>query len=191
MTELLPPNASQLERDLDASIGQALDIPVRLADVWDPFNCPLGILPWLAWAFSVDLWDENWSVEARRNTTAASLAFHKRKGSPGSMRDALRAAGYGEVEIIERLDIRRRDGTILRDGSHFYSESEHWAWYSIVLLRPVSIAQAAQVREILSRAQPERCKLHELRYDQALNLRDATILRDGTFTRGVVDGQSA
>ncbi|GAK43598.1 phage tail protein I [Tepidicaulis marinus] len=191
MTELLPPNASQLERDLDASIEHALAIPVRIADVWDPHTCPLDILPWLAWAWSVDLWDENWSVEARRNTTAASLAFHKRKGSPGAMRDALRAAGYGEVEFIERLDARRYDGRASYDGVHFYSESEHWAWYSIVLQKPVSIAQAAQVREILDRAQPERCKLHELRYDQALNLYNAAITYDGAYTHGVVDGQSA
>ena len=191
MPELLPPNASTIERELDLSIDEALDIPVRIADVWDPLTCPIDVLPWLAWAWSVDLWDENWAIDARRDTTSSSLMFHKRKGSPGAMRDALRSAGYGEVEIIERLDIRRRDGSRFRDASHFYSESLHWAWYSIVLTRPVSIAQAAQVREILSRAQPERCKLHELRYDQALNLRNAAIQRDGTFTRGVVSGQSA
>lgn len=191
MPELLPPSASELERNLDASFERTLDIPIRIAEVWDPVDCSEEILPTLAWAWSVDLWDEKWAEEDKRQVTAMSLAIHRRKGTPGAMRDALRAAGYGEVEIIERLDIRRRDGSIRRDGSHFYSENLHWAWYSVRLTRPVSIAQAAQVREILARVQPERSHLHEVRYEQALNLRDGTILRDGTYTRGVVDGQSA
>ena len=188
---LLPPNASPLERDLDTAMAKATSLPVLIAQVWDPETCPIAVLPWLAWGWSVDLWDENWAEEDRRRVTAMSLAIHRRKGTPGAMRDALRAAGYGEVTITERLDARRYDARALHNGIHFYSESLHWAWYNVTLQRPVSIAQAAQIRTILDRVQPERSYLHELRYDQALNLYNAAIVYDGAYTHGVVDGQSA
>lgn len=191
MTDLLPPNASRLERDLAATIETATALPVSISDVWHPWGCPEEMLPWLAWAWSVDIWDAQWSEESRRNATAESVTIHRHKGTPGAMRDALRATGYGEVEIIERLDARRYDGRTKHDGVHFHSENLHWSWFSVILTRPVSIAQAAQIRTILERVKPLRSHLHELRYDRALNLHNAAITYDGAFTHGVVDGQSA
>ncbi|MBG8794166.1 phage tail protein I [Salmonella enterica subsp. enterica] len=29
--------------------------------MWNPATCPIRFLPYLAWAFSVDRWDESWT----------------------------------------------------------------------------------------------------------------------------------
>ena len=60
MPSLLPPNATVLETATEEAMHQpisAINVPVR--DLWNPAKCPLTLLPWLAWALSVDEWDEN------------------------------------------------------------------------------------------------------------------------------------
>lgn len=63
MISLLPPNATELERALelliDARIG---DISTPLRDLWSAENCPEALLPWLAWALSVDQWSADWPL---------------------------------------------------------------------------------------------------------------------------------
>lgn len=160
-----------------------LEAPI--ATLWDPMNCPAGILPWLAWALSVDDWDADWPEGTKRNAIAASIAIHRRKGTPRAVKDALAAAGYGTAKLIERFGWEFHDGRHLRDGSITHAPPDHWAEYRVVLTRPISIAQAARVRAILATVAPARCRLKALEFIQALNLHNNAILRDGTYTRGV------
>ena len=94
------------------------------------------------------------------------------------------------MEITEGLDAKRYDGRVQYRGTHFYSEFEHWAYYTVNMLSPVSIRQAAQIKTIIERVQREACELYALRYDRALNTHNAAITYDGSFTHGVIDGQS-
>jgi hypothetical protein len=41
------------------------------------------------------------------------------------------------------------------------------------------------VRKLADAAAPARCHLIEIRYTQALHLHNGSIVRDGTYTRGV------
>jgi len=191
MVDLLPPNASALERRLDATMEESTSLPVNISSVWDPATCPIESLPHLAWANSVDFWADEWPEEDKREVVAQSLQVHRHKGTPGAIKDAIRAAGYGDVEIIEGLDIKAHDGTYVHDGVRRYGGGGHWAWFIVTAKFPVSIAQAAKIKEIVLRTQREVCFLHSLRYDEALNLHNAAVAYDGTFTHGVVDGQSA
>ena len=190
MIDLLPQNASALEKRIDTVNASRFDLDIRISDLWDPYACPITFLPYLAFAFSVDYWDEEWSEEAKREVVAQAIKVHRHKGTPGALKDMLRAAGYGEVELVEGLDARRRDGRVIRDGTHFHSEYEHWALFNVKLQSAVSIAQAQQIKTLVNRVKREVCELHALTYDRALNLHNNVIFRNGTFTRGVVDGQS-
>ena len=190
MTHLLPPNATPVEIAMDESIGDALDVPVPIRPLWDAADCPVNLLPWLAWALSVDFWDDAWPEADKRAAIAASIAIHRKKGVAGAIRNALRAAGYGEVEITEGLDAKRYDGRVTYASTHFYSEFEHWAYFTVSMLSPVSIKRAGQIKTIIERVQREACELFALRYDRALNTYNAAISYDGAFTHGVVDGQS-
>nr|WP_170294914.1 phage tail protein I [Roseospira navarrensis] len=71
---LLPPNATPLERAADTATGarvQAVDFAPMLG-LWDPWRCPAALLPWLAWACSVDVWDDTWPVATQRRVIADS-----------------------------------------------------------------------------------------------------------------------
>ncbi|MCW2395175.1 MULTISPECIES: phage tail protein I [unclassified Sphingobium] len=96
---LLPPNASALELGLEAAVtGQALPVPLRA--LWSPQSCPEALLPWLAWALSVDEWDASWPVSVRRQVVASAIAVHRRKGTLAAVRAAVAALG-GSISIRE------------------------------------------------------------------------------------------
>ncbi len=90
---LLPPNASPLERGLEQASARQADVPVPISALWRPEQCPSYLLPWLAWAVSVDAWDPDWPEEARREAVARSIALHRRKGTAWAVRDALERLG--------------------------------------------------------------------------------------------------
>ncbi len=91
---LLPPNATQTERNLSTVAAAAMDLPIPCRDLWSPARCPATVLPYQAWAFSVDDWDDEWSDSQKRGAMAASFSIHATKGTPGAVRRALEAIGY-------------------------------------------------------------------------------------------------
>jgi len=93
MSNLLPSNSSALERAAAQAGVQATDLPVILRSLWNPETCPLNLLPWLAWAWSVDDWSNDWSERQKRDTVKQALAVQRIKGTIGAVRRALGALG--------------------------------------------------------------------------------------------------
>lgn len=92
---LLPGNATKQERDIEAVIAPRIEaIPAPIRTVWNPDTCPADILPWLAWAFSVDEWSPLLSEAQKRNLIKASIDVHRYKGTIGAVREALAALGF-------------------------------------------------------------------------------------------------
>ena len=85
---LLPPNATRLERALEAGGARVVDVHAP-ADIDDPMTCPAELLPWLAWGLSVDSWDADWSEEDKRAAVAGSIELHRRKGTRTSVQTVL------------------------------------------------------------------------------------------------------
>lgn len=101
VNNLLPPNATPLERRLAQLGADALDgVAIRLRDLWNPQTCPEALLPFLAGAFSVDRWDPAWSLATKRAVTAASYDVHRRKGTIAAIRRAVEPLGY-LIRVIE------------------------------------------------------------------------------------------
>ena len=98
---LLPPNASQLLRDLETVFGDSFDLPTLNRYVVNPDLAPAHILPWLAWALSVDDWSDSWSEQIRRNVIKASVEVHRKKGTIGALKKALKAFNYENVKVEE------------------------------------------------------------------------------------------
>ncbi|OJY65518.1 MAG: phage tail protein I [Sphingobium sp. 66-54] len=96
---LLPPNASPLEQALEQA-ATAAPLPVPLRDLMRPESCPAALLPWLAFALSVDDWDPDWPEAVRRQVVARSIAVHRRKGTVAAVREAVAAFG-GSIVIRE------------------------------------------------------------------------------------------
>lgn len=103
MSDLLPPNATDAERAL--SIAVRPEIPVPLRTLWNPYQCPANVLPWLAWALSVDEWDATWPETTQRQTIAASISQHKIKGTVGAVKSALLRGLGRTVEINENTGV--------------------------------------------------------------------------------------
>ncbi len=82
------------------TVARMSDVPVLVRDSWNPATCPAELLPWLAWAFSVDIWDTSWTDAQKRAAINASVAVHRHKGTPAAMKTALDALGYG-LELQE------------------------------------------------------------------------------------------
>lgn len=91
---LLPPNATPQEVALAESIARISDVPTPVRESWDPMTCPVALLPWLAWAHSVDEWDASWTEAEKRGVIAASIEVHRRKGTIGAVRKALQPLGF-------------------------------------------------------------------------------------------------
>ena len=90
---ILPTNATPIEIGYDLAFAlQIAAIPVNaIWDQWDADNCAEGLLPWLAWALSVDEWDADWSIGKKRAVIKASIDVHRKRGTPGSIKDDLAA----------------------------------------------------------------------------------------------------
>ena len=101
---LLPDNATAIERELAALTGYVDEIdPALIETIWDAWRCPAGLLPWLAWAMSVDVWEDDWPEVARRQAIADSPEYHRRKGTLWAIEKLLALSGQGH-ELTEWFD---------------------------------------------------------------------------------------
>lgn len=100
MTDLLPHNAAPQERALSLATARLSDVPVPIRETWNPDTCPPNLLAWLAWAFSVDQWDNNWTDAQKRELIKRSVEIHRTKGTIGAVREALGALGI-DVRVQE------------------------------------------------------------------------------------------
>lgn len=183
--DVLPSGSGRAELALARSVRDALTFSIPNGNLWNPETCPDSVLPWLAWALSVDNWDAAWPAERKRAVIAAAVAIHRKKGTPWSVKAALDAAGYGTATLIEHTDAAVFDGAVPRDGTRTRAAADHWAEYRVILDRPMTIAQAEAVRRILSTVAPARCHLKVLDYTRAANIYNATVPRDGSYRRGI------
>lgn len=94
MSRLLPGNATPLERHAARALARLEEVPVPLRDLYDPERCPAHLLPFLAWAFSVDRWKPGWPTTVKRRVIGASWYVHAHKGTIGALRRVIEPLGY-------------------------------------------------------------------------------------------------
>ncbi|WLI08326.1 phage tail protein I [Pseudomonas sp. FP597] len=98
--QLLPGNATPLERQAAQALAQIQRVPIPLRQLCNPNTCPIDLLPYLAWAFSVDRWDSKWTEAAKRAAIRSSHYIHSRKGTIGALRRVVEPLGY-LIEVLE------------------------------------------------------------------------------------------
>ncbi|MDO9428445.1 MAG: phage tail protein I [Methylobacterium sp.] len=101
-SRLLPSGATPLEKawaDTQGARAGTVD-PDIVRTITDPWRCPAALLPWLAYSFSVDVWDPDWPEATKRAVIAASPEVHRIKGTRRAIRVALEALGLG-AQITE------------------------------------------------------------------------------------------
>ena len=97
---MLPGNATELERLAAQALAQIERVPIPLRELWNPDTCPVELLPYLAWAFSVDRWSQAWPESAKRAAINAAYFIHAHKGTIGALRRVVEPLGY-LIEVRE------------------------------------------------------------------------------------------
>ena len=110
MNSLLPPGSSALERRLAQACSGISDLNVPLRDLWNPWKCPATFLPYLAWAFSVDRWEETWTETAKRQAVSDAFWIHQRKGTVAAVKRVIEGLGYS-MTIDEWWEVADPAGT--------------------------------------------------------------------------------
>lgn len=107
---LLPPSAGAWMRHTETVTARLSAITVALRTLWTPTDCPVDLLPYLAWALSVDRWDKNWT--AAKKITAIQRAYwqHRRKGTRAAVRRVIESMGFSAT-FAEWFDTGDQPGT--------------------------------------------------------------------------------
>lgn len=111
---LLPPGSSALERRLTQACSGISGLNVPLRDLWNPDTCPVNFLPYLAWAFSVDRWDESWAESTKRKVVKDAFYIHQHKGTISAIRRVVEPLGY-LIRVIEWWKTNDEPGTFRLD----------------------------------------------------------------------------
>lgn len=98
MKSLLPLNSTQLERAVEVATDETTEVPLRT--LYNPDTCPAHLLYQLAWAWSVDRWDDTWPEEVKRSVIRSSFYVHAHKGTIGALRRVVEPFGY-LIEVVE------------------------------------------------------------------------------------------
>lgn len=162
---LLPPNATVHEIAL-AEISTRYLMPIDIPKLWNIDLCPVDLLPWLAWALSVDEWQDSWSETVKRAVIKAAYRVHSIKGTPAAIKLALRSIGYPNVEIIEH-DMHYYDGVYQYDGAISYGNALMFPLFDVLIDTGSVLLERAEITKILvqiERYKNERSVKRRLRF---------------------------
>ncbi|WP_300755000.1 phage tail protein I [Janthinobacterium sp.] len=172
---LLPQNASPLERAI-AATGAGIDtLPVALRDLWNPATCPVTLLPWLAWSLAVDEWDETWSEGVKRSVVADAIEVHRHRGTVWSLKRSLAPLGMA-IDVIDQatqrasyaqLNAAQLDGSWQLDSTakirpiELYAnlpQIQHWAQFIVRanLADAIRAENFALLRHLVQKWKPAR-----------------------------------
>lgn len=119
---ILPSSASRIERVLEQVWTERLALIERdIANLWNPDLCRVDLLPYLAWALSVDEWQDSqlkndWSDPVKRQVIKDSIKIHKHKGTLGAVEQALKSVSV-QTQITEWYqDNTLTNGTFVIDA---------------------------------------------------------------------------
>jgi phage tail P2-like protein len=169
---LLPPAlAGDLSmRALEALVARLADLDLEPTLVYDFEHVAESALPHLGEQFHV-MGAEGWrlaTTEAqRRELLARAVALHRHKGTPWAIREALKALGFNDLEIEERLPSNRYDGSLTFSGAETYA-AYGWAQFRVVAdagdQQPITSAQTALIVETINAWKPARSHLVDVRH---------------------------
>ncbi|MCB8835936.1 phage tail protein I [Aurantimonas sp. VKM B-3413] len=174
-----------------SSLDEVRPLAERLRTLWDPWTCAEAELPILAWAWSVDIWDEAWSTNRKRQVIAESIPFHRAKGTIVADR---MACGYVDAELISYH--LPRDGFAVSPG---VSPERYRQW--IASLPEIRIYPLPPRLSVLRQSEPEMIPVFPplavvgrsplFRSGQVKRARRAELRQGDRVTDLVVSGETA
>ncbi|HDG7817272.1 TPA: phage tail protein I [Klebsiella quasipneumoniae] len=196
-SSLLPPSSGDWLRHTETGTARLSAITVALRTLWTPTACPVDLLPYLAWALSVDRWDKDWPAERKITAIQKSYWLHRRKGTRGAVRRVVEDMGFSatfaewfevddeagtfrlEVDVNETGITTRTLNELNRLVSDAKPVSRHMAQFNIAarVKGDIYVGTSLCCGEIISVYPPD--------YEPAENiLYNGTIFHDGNYNFG-------
>lgn len=151
---------------------------------------PAGALPHLIEQFHVAGIEGATLAETEQNQRELiknAIGLHRTKGTPGAIKRAIRSAGFGEIEIVERPGELKYDGVRTYDGLMTYGpDAGEWATYYVIMSRAVTNEQAELIRQLCDEFAPARCHLEGIIYTAAAIRYNGEARYDGSYNHGSV-----
>lgn len=97
-------------RSAESASARLSAITVALRTLWTPTACPVDLLPYLAWALSVDRWDKSWPAAKKVAAIQQSYWLHRRKGTRAAVRRVIEDMGFSAT-FAEWFDVGDEPGT--------------------------------------------------------------------------------
>ncbi|MGL5215892.1 MAG: phage tail protein I [Aeromonas hydrophila] len=143
---LLPYQSSDLERDLDIALSHIESVEIPIRTLWNPWECPIDYLPYLAWAVKVGSWSSRWSERVKRQVVAASLDIHRVRGTRQAVEKALESLDVKceLTEWFESPELNMEPGTF-RVTAHVSTRGGE---------RAIDPAFTEEIREAIDSAKP-------------------------------------
>ena len=178
LVSLLPPNATDFEKAIEAMISQNI-LPIDdngharmpILDAWDPDAIPEHLLPYLGLNLSLII-DASLPVAAQRDLIRNAYNLHSIEGTPQSLLNVIFALGHTGASIVE--------------GATDGQGRKHWTYYSIQLNENIPIAEGRFLIQLIRRLAPARCNLVSVDVTAANQLWDGSINFDGTYSWGSI-----
>ncbi|TNZ87695.1 phage tail protein I [Vibrio parahaemolyticus] len=123
----------------------SLRMVIKRLNIMNVYEVDASFLPWLAWWFRVDAWDDEWSGERKRESIANALILKKYKGTIWAVERALELSTFDATVIpwyamlpegdrgTFKLDAVKADGLRQKDYSDCVNliesnkqGSQHW-----------------------------------------------------------------
>lgn len=99
--QLLPPSVTSSEVSIETVMAERTDgIDAPISRLWNVDSCPEGVLPFMAWAFSVEVWDHSWAETVKRRVIRDAIGIHRIKGTRGAVEASLASLGM-EIDLTE------------------------------------------------------------------------------------------
>lgn len=107
---LLPPSSFPSERAQEqATTEQIFTLDADMVrKVKNPDTCPAHLLPWLAWEFAVDFWEDAWTEAEKRQVLRDAAYVHQHRGTAGAVRRSLSAVSLPTTVVEWWEDEPRR-----------------------------------------------------------------------------------
>lgn len=91
---LLPPNSTSFEKKIIRTTSKLTDLNADLSSLIRVDDAPSDFLSILAWQFSVDRWQDDWSDDVKRAQIKNSIKVHTYKGTNFALRSIAESFGY-------------------------------------------------------------------------------------------------
>ena len=125
---------------------------------------------------------------AKRRLIRSAYELHIHKGTPYSIKQFFRAAGFGEIRLHEGGSGKKRNGTVrYRDGFHLRGSANKWAYFQIEFLtEPVQKSKLDEIVWGVRSYAPARCILSGLKQAVGALRHNKRITRNGQHYRGQI-----